>query len=386
MTSIRVISASDREDFTNMTRIRELIRAASVDAIVVQSPENVTYFSGFYNMDLAFGDALHFVLWPADGEPVFVTHERGPGFGSIDSFIDDVRLYDAWSGAAENPIPVLHDALLDRGLKGSRIGMELDQLSAADYEDLRELMPDTEFVDCGSLCQEIRMIKTPAEIDHLHWAARMTSRAIQVAYEMARPGDTEKDIADLLGYTIARFGADRVLFNVVASGARTPEGHHFAESVALRPGDIFRVDYGGLFSGYSTDIVRMAVVGKPSQRQSSIYQRVVELQQRMVDRLLPGAIPADLIAQSLREYEDMGLPPDRPMWGHGIGLAVHEKPVFVSSETQPLATNMVLCIEHGWMDRAHNERYHVEDMFLVTENGPRLLSDYANIDRMHIME
>ena len=113
---------------------------------------------------------------------------------------------------------------------------------------------------------------------------------------------------------------------------------------------------------------------------------MVELQQRMVDRLLPGAIPADLISQSLGEYEEMGLPPDRPMWGHGIGLGVHEKPVFVSSEKQPLEANMVLCIEHGWMDQEHSERYHVEDMYLVTADGPELLSDYTTIDHMLVME
>jgi len=278
------------------------------------------------------------------------------------------------------------EALAEKGLARSRIGLEMGYLSVTLFEELKALMPAAEFIDCATLCGEARMIKTEAEIDHLRWAAGVTDKAIRIAYEMARPGDTEKSVADMMGYAITRLGADRVAFNVVASGERIIEGHHFAERVPLTEGDLFRVDYGGLFFGYYTDLARMAVVGEPSDRQRSTYQKVVDLHRRMVERIRPGAIPGEIVERSLREYQEMGLPPNRDLFGHGIGLHVHEMPSFTVSEAQPLEANMVICVENGWTDEAAGERYHVEDMYLITEGGPRLLSDYASIDQMYIID
>jgi Xaa-Pro aminopeptidase len=383
----------DRSAFTNVARIRRLVQESELAAIVVTSSENITYFSGFYDMDIPQLKGTHFVVWPSDGEAVLVTHSRGPGFGGIDAFLPDIRVYDSnylwqedWGRPGPRPAQILADVLIEKGLSRAKIGLEMRFVSVPLFTELKSFLPHVEFVDCTTLSEMARIVKTPAEIEHFHWAARVTDRAITVTYEMARPGDTEKDIADLLGYNITRFGADTVKFNVVASGERITLGHHFAEREALKSGDLFRVDYGGLFAGYTTDMVRMAVVGRPSERQRTIYQKMIELQKRMVERVRPGVVPSELVQTAWQEYEEMGLPPDREVFGHCIGLDIHERPIWTIKEDLPLEKDMVICIENGWMDQAANERYHIEDMYAVTNDGARLLTDYSSIDEMHVME
>ncbi len=85
-------------------------------------------------------------------------------------------------------------------------------------------------------------------------------------------------------------------------------------------------------------------------------------------------------------YADMGMPPDREVFGHCIGMEIHERPIWTEKEVQPLEENMVLCIENGWTDQETNERYHVEDMFVVTANGAELLSNYRSIDELIVIE
>ena len=200
---------------------------------------------------------------------------------------------------------------------------------------------------------------------------------------MARPGDTEKSVADLLGYFITKLGADTVAFNVVASGPRAVLGHHYAEYEPLMEGDLLRVDYGGLFSGYYTDVVRMAVVGKPSVRQLSTYQKVIEIHRGMLEEMRPGASLRELAARALRQYHALQLPPTRGFFGHSIGLSVHEEPSITIDEARQLQANMVLCVEHGWADETSKERYHIEDMIRITEDDYELLTNYSPIDEMY---
>ena len=386
----------DRSELVNVERIRRLTRESDLAAIVTASSENTTYFSGSFDMDIPQLKGTHFVVWPSDAdkdEAVLITHSRGPGFGGIGAFVPDIRTYDSnylwhddWGKPGPRASQLLADVLTEKGLDRAKVGLEMRYVSALLFDEIRSQLPHVEFVDCTALTELLRVVKTSAEIEHYHWAARITNRVIAVTYSMARPEDSEKDLADWLGYHITRYGADTVMFNVVASGDRITQGHHFAEREILNPGNLFRVDYGGLFSGCITDMVRMGVVGEPSERQRTIYNKMIELQRRMVSRVRPGVLPCDLVRVAWEEYEEMGLPPDREVFGHCIELDIHERPTWTIRETMPLERNMVICVEHGWVDQEANERYHIEEMYAITSDGVRLLSNYSGIDEMHVFE
>jgi Xaa-Pro aminopeptidase/Xaa-Pro dipeptidase len=377
------IAPSDRRaKFTNKARISNLLRKTDMAAILAASPENVPYFSGYYNFDLALlREHTHIAIWPAEGDPILVARPLGPGRQPLDPFVQDIRVY----GRGITPMQLLADVITEKGWSKSQLGIERAFFSLARYEELSQLLPDVQFVDCRHLIDEIKMIKTPAEIEHLRWAARATNKAIHIAYELTRPGDTEKSVADMMGFAITKLGADQVAFNVLAAGARTVLGHHYAEDIPLKKGDIMRVDYGGLFSGYYTDMIRMAVVGDPSERQRSTYHKVVEVHQDMLDGVKPGAIPHKLSVKALKKYQTLGLPPTRTFFGHSIGLSVHELPDINLNVERQLEPNMVLCIENAWSDEALRERYYVEDMILVTENGFDLLTNYTSIEEMYVI-
>ena len=368
----------DRTSLFNSERMKEKLDQSDLDGIVVHSPHNLPYFSGFYNLDLRLTpEYLNMAVWTKDGQSVFIGPRRGPGFGPVDPTIEDKRLYHR---ELDDPIRELVSALDGFGLASGRIGMELDSFPASSYLALVDYVPTASIVECSPLLSSVKAIKTPAEIEILRTGAYATAKAIRLAFEMAREGDTEKSVVDNLSALLLRLGADAMGFNVAASAERTMYGHHLAKTTPIRSQDLYRVDIGGIFSGYLSDIARTFVVGQPLERQDSIYSRCVEVHNNMLLKLRPGAIPKDIVKESLEEYRKVSLEPNRSLFGHSIGFHVHERPFLDAHDDTILEEGMVLCVENGWSDEQNAERYHIEDTFLITDSGLELFSDYGPIE------
>jgi Xaa-Pro aminopeptidase len=381
------MARDDRSAYSDTQRIRDGIARADLDALIAVQPENVIYCSGFYNYDLrTLPDRICAAIWPREGEPVFVVPDRRAASDAAMSFIDDVRGYTLLDGVF-NPYPMqmVAETLREKGLGRGRIGIDALYLPAWHERELRRQLPEATLTDADYVFDEIRMVKTPAEIEQLRFAAVQTEKAIANAYELARPGDTEKMVVDTMGYGVTKLGAEIVAFNVFASGPRTPLGHHAAEDVPLRHGDIIRVDYGAVFDGYYSDLVRMAVVGPPSPRQERMYGGLAEGQREVIERLRVG--------QEMREIEAMmqqvlrrHLPPDLPIhcFGHCIGLGVHDRPYITPHESRRCEPNMTMMIEHTVLDGG--EYYHVEDLIVFRADRAVVLSTYTDTTSMYVIE
>jgi Xaa-Pro aminopeptidase len=279
---------------------------------------------------------------------------------------------------------MVRDVLAEKGLLRGKIGYEELYLPVYHADQLRRNLPEARLLSCDYILDEIRMVKTPAEVEQLRFAAVQTEKAIAIAYELARPGDTEKSIVDNMGYAITKLGADFVFANVFASGVRTPLGHHLAEDMPVRAGDIIRVDYGGSFDGYVSDLVRMAVVGQPNARQERVYGRLAEGQREVIDWLRPGQSMRE-IAEHMQVVQRQKLPDLHVHgFGHCLGLGIHDRPFITVDDERLTEPGMVMQIEHITTDG--RETYHVEDSVIFMDSGVQLLSTYSDTTRMYVIE
>ena len=99
-----------------------------------------------------------------------------------------------------------------------------------------------------------------------------------------------------------------------------------------------------------------------------------------IDHVRPGAVPAELYTAAKTTYEKEGFEYISQMVGHSIGVAIHEAPVLEPDEPTPLQPGMVVQIEHGVDDHVGG-RFHIEETVLVTDDAPKILSDYAPTNR-----
>jgi Xaa-Pro dipeptidase len=366
-----------RGKFVDIDRLRRTIDAGPFDAVIVNSPENIPYYSGFWNADLrGIPERMHFVLWPRGGEPTFIVGERRyrallPG----DTFLTDVAAYP---GEGLDAAQALVDKLSTRGIKKGRIGIEGRNFPASVFQYLLRQLPNVQFVDAFGFLEGPRLIKTSAEIDLLQRLAAWTSDAIKTAFQAARPGDTERAVASRMQYELLRHGADLIAFTDFGTGERSGYFHGLASDKTIEEGMVIKTDFGGMLDGYFSDIARTAVMGRASDRQRDLHAYLTEIKHRVVAAIRPGMLASEVATLGRRAYAERGLEYKWSILGHSIGLGLHESPQIYPWVDEPIQTGMVMMIEVGYTDYPHDS-FHVEDMILITERDARYLSD----DRAH---
>lgn len=165
----------------NVDRLNRLMDQNGCSAVVARSGKNFTYLAGFaypgtLGRHLDFPDSPRGVLlvWPRQGDPVLVVNEIAAPLPRRDSWVEDIRVYD---GYAESPYSRTADILKEMGLERETVGLEKDYLSALQWEELTNLLPNANLMDCTDMMDRVRWIKTPAEVELLEKGANLLDKA-----------------------------------------------------------------------------------------------------------------------------------------------------------------------------------------------------------------
>ena len=359
-----------------------LLEESGLDCAVVTSHDNVYYTTHSEIMTISMLKRLAAAFLPLDGDPTFVVHANEIVTARNTTWIGDLRVYEGGEWEPLKPIGFVAGILEEKGLARGRIGVELLDIPALCMERLRELLPEAEFVDCQHVFDRLRSVKSPEELSHLAKANMATAKAITVAYEMAVPGDTEKEIAGNMMSLATEYGADSVAFMTFGAGPNVFEIHHTPGEYRIEEGDLLHVDFGAYFDGYLSDISRMAVVGEPDGDQLRAYEVSVGAEMITAKALEPGATVMEVHDAVRAYYESQGYEYTRAFIGHGLGIGCHEVPFLGPSHGDwLLEPGMFFQVEPSLtLGRA---RVHTEDSFVVqTRGGARNVSEYRNITEL----
>lgn len=364
-------------DLIKMERFRKALNESEFDVAVAISPENSWYLSEVViDTQRSLLERLAIVVWAKGAaEPVYIICTNEEIQARNESWIRDIRGYVEYK---ESPMEFLAQALTELGAARGRIGIEHRFLTAHYYQQLTRLLPQANLVEVGPFFDRVRMIKTPDEITRLEAASLATDRAIRTAFEAARPGMTEKEIGTRLTRELIMNGAEMQAFQVLAAGPRTQETHPRGNDRPIQSGELMRTDFGGVFpGGYYSDMGRTVCVGKPVQRQLEIYQQIWEEHERLIGMLKPGLSCSEVYHSHKQRWEAKGWPMRRPHIGHSLGIGLHEHPIFMPSEEILLQPGMCMAVEPTHIVTGI-EKYHVEDLVLITDTGHRILSRSAD--------
>jgi Xaa-Pro aminopeptidase len=363
---------------------RKRMEERSLDVIVATSHDNVYYTSHSEIMTISMLKRLAAVFIPLDGDPVFGVHANEEVTARETTWIKDLRVYEGGEWEPLKPMGFVADTLTELGYGRGRIGVETLDLPGACLDHLRGLLPGAELKDCQPVLDTLRAVKSPDEIRHLSRINMATAKAITAAFEMAKPGDTEKMIArDMIGLTLG-YGADTVAFMTMGAGPNIHETHHIPGEYRIREGDLVHVDYGCVFDGYLSDISRVAAVVKPDATQLKAHSFAVEAERAAGDALAPGVKVREVHDAVKEFYESRGHPYRRAFIGHGIGIGCHEYPFLGPSHGGwTLEPGMFFQVEPSVvMDHA---RVHTEDSFVVTDTGSENVSEYRDVGELQII-
>lgn len=248
---------------------------------------------------------------------------------------------------------------------------ESDEVSVDQFGHWQRLAPEFRFLATTSLIAQLRIIKDDGEISVLSEACRISTEALAEVASAIRPGDTEIAIARALEAAMgsARAG-DRAFPTIVATGPNSAIPHHEVTSRAVAAGDLLKIDFGARVEGYHADCTRTFVVGAdPQPWQSEIHELVAQAAAAGRAALRPGATYADVDAAAREVIVRAGYG-DRFTHGlgHGVGLEIHEAPLFAATSAGTLAAGVVATVEPGvYLPGRGGVR--IEDTCLVTDAG-----------------
>jgi Xaa-Pro dipeptidase len=355
----------------NRLALQKLASDLGLDAVVAMSPENFAYASGAFIMTVAdIRPRQAFVILPAAGEPVALVCSIERTQMVDESWIKDIRVYTEFS---DDPMDALAEVLREIGISAGAIGIDLDYLPVASHERLKSKLSNLKLSDTSANISAIRTIKSPTEIAYLDKLAKQTHRAVLDAMSASRLGETERDMANRLANGIINNGADGTRFIVFGSGLRSSHTHALANDRVPLKSEIIRLDVAGTYGAWCSDFARTYSTGEPTLLQRDTYEKLWDIQTSTINMVRPGMPAEEPFFFCKETFEKAGLKFTMPHIGHSLGVELHESPMLRPGEKTKLEVGMVINIEPLITDSA-GETYHLEDLFVVTEQGPRLLT------------
>jgi Xaa-Pro aminopeptidase len=348
-----------------------LAKRAKAAAMLVTSPEDVSYLTGFS------GEDSWLLLAPR--RAVLLTDGR---------FAQQARTEcpDVEVAVRTGPMaPALADAV--RKLPRGGIVFQSEHVSVRTAELLTKALPRRRLDGQADLTTELRAIKSARELAAIRQAVRAAQRAFTAVLALGRGawvGRTEREIAARLDYQMRLAGADGPSFpTIVAAGANAALPHYRPGNRAISANSTVLVDWGAQVEGYCSDLTRVVATGKIPPKFAQVYELVRRAQRAGIAAVRSGRSCRSVDAAAREVIKGGGM--ERLFvhgLGHGVGRQVHEAPAVASRSTARLKAGMVITVEPGvYMPGELGVR--IEDDVLVTANGSkRLTSLPTNLEAM----
>jgi Xaa-Pro dipeptidase len=362
---------SGAERVQRLARAKEMMRAAGIGAVLVESGPSLDYYTG---VQWWRSERLTAAVIPAEGDPIIVTpfFER-PSIAEMLQVPAEIRTWNE----DEEPLRLVADFLHERRVADHPVALEeTDRFWIMDR--LKQQLPGAAIVNANPIVRAQRMIKSPAELALMQAANDIMLASLKYAGERTKAGMAPADIDAMIAAVHKRMGS-AYDGGLVLIGEASAYPHGSKKPHVVQKGDVVLLDCTSSVHGYQADITRTFVVGTPSAEQRKLWDQVHRGQQIAIETARVG-LPAGAVDDAVRHaYESWGFGPGYRLpglshrTGHGIGMEVHEPVNLVHGETTPLAPGMCFSDEPGlYVPGKFGVR--LEDCWHMTEAGPRFFT------------
>jgi Xaa-Pro aminopeptidase len=302
------------------------------------------------------------------------------------TWIDDIRSWldgdrGEWASHLEN---------LFKGYQNLKIGIELYKTPPVVTEWLRKETTRIALIDVSDLIGEMRMIKSPEEIEVMRQAGQVAVAMAEAAAQVIDVGVPEYEVAlaVIAGGTrkAAEFldpaGTDRLYsptihnLQVIETGPDTIMCHKRNTSRVIQKGDPVNLCFCAIaqFKMFKLGFDREWIVQPVTDEYARIYETVLKAQQAAIDTIRPGIAACDVHHACVEVYTEAGFEPGYRT-GRGIGYSFLENPQFRYDDKTQLQVGMTFCCDGGFVSgREFGAR--VGDSLVVTETGHEIITPY----------
>ena len=366
-------------------RIKEEMAAAQLDVLVMWDEINIRYFTGFFNLswpDVTICPAV--LLVAADKDPVMVVPDFFQGVMEGYTFIEDIRSHHhphVTAHLRELPRLVGEVAMELMGSGKGRVGIEAGLTGGMairrpvnDIDTFRASLPDAEFVYAADQIWNVRMIKSPLEVEALKIACEADVKAYHDLVAEFEWGWTEKDVGRFMQQRLLEYAHECKPILCLASRREVLMGDVPAwdEGIPLMPGDRLALEPLPEVKGYWGSSARAFHMGQAPEEELR-KQHVLDRGRAVAAEITRPGITTGEIMDAINEtLQEGGLECSLDQGGHGVGLSAQEPPAIALGEKFVVREGQVLALE-CWLfetdQNGHHRIYGGEDYVCVTNDG-----------------
>lgn len=323
------------------------MRAHGIDALLIEDPADLFFWTG---LSLSLGSLLitkQSVKLFVDGRYLQLCHERS-----------QIKSYP-------------HTKLtLPKGV----VAFDATSTSYARFLILKK-KGAKKLKGIDSLGQQLRIIKTPAEIILIQNACALAVRAMKHVEDCLKVGVREQEIATAIEDFFKRHGATPSFSPIIAFGSSSAMPHSQPTDRKLKNNDLVLVDIGCKLNGYCSDMTRVFFIGKKQQKHVAIYEATKAALDSALAIAKGGISPQELDRAAKKAIVLAGFDPYPHSLGHGVGIEIHEMPRIAETIKEPLQPGTVVTIEPGiYIEGVGGVR--LENQILIEKDGYKNLTPY----------
>ncbi len=383
---------SSAELESRIDTVRAEMDQRDLDAILVNSPENIYYLIGLSHQGYF---AFTMLLLPRDGELVLVA--RNMESHTISHQAPKVRHLGYEDD--EEAGSFCASAIRQRGLAGGRIGLDRSSmfLPAGVWVAMEQNLPGVDWIEIGrpqeqesdrrfltGLVDQIRIVKSPAELEHVRRAAAISDLAAEAGLAAAGPGVSEKEVAAEVYRAMIRGGGEYPGFApFIRSTSTLREEHSTWRDHNLQTGEKLFMELSGSSARYHAPLGRMAFVGEATPGADEVRQLAIRALEAVVRALRPG-VDTGVVYETWQDVIDQGLGHHRLRRHHcGYSVGIGFPPSWVGSSTVlgirrdgrvRVRAGMVFHIL-SWVTDDSKGDYLVSDTAIVGEESTELITN-----------
>ncbi len=356
-----------------LSRTREWMRSRGIELLLLTQPEHYNWLSGYEPTSAFYFQGL--VVPVAGDAPLTLLCNKAELLLCEETcWVSDVR--PVWTH--EDQVGRLMEVLCERGLDGAgRVGVNLSShhLKPRYALELMKALPNAEMIDVCEGLDDLRLVKSPAEIALLRRAAHVADVGVTAGIDAIRPGVTDCEVMAAIQGAVARDGGEFPAYPTLVDARGTLHGTPVGK--LLGDGDVVYLEVSGVVRRYHCNISRTVVVGEPSPRVRELYGVVRDALERATEALRPGTSVAEiveLVAECHRGYE-------QNTWGRfGFSMEIAYPPIWIGAlslmrgDPHVIEAGMVITMEPG-LSYSDGATMMLGNNVLVTEDGPEVLNE-----------
>jgi len=386
------LKISKAEHRSRVERIQKQLRRKRLGALYLTSSTRILYTTGFSHISTERPLAA---VIPDEGLPFFMApcleydhiRQECPLAG-------DVLTYPDYPGKI-HPMRVFAKFMGEKGLASSSIATDSLEGAAGGYgyrgPALRDLMRRAKFVGGRDIVDNMRLIKSRQEVRLLLESAKWSELAHDILLENTRAGLHDTMVAvrssyDALGRMLRKLGQSYVQMKIALSpvvvgfrgqvGANSAIPHAVYTKNKIRRGDVLVTEAGVEVGGYTSELERTLIVGKPSSRAKRCFGAMLNAQNAALKEFRPGIRCGRIDEAAAKSVEESGLKEGlRHHAGHGIGLDGHEPPWLDPGDRTVIREGMVFSCEPGLYFPGYAGFRH-SDTVVITRKGMDFITHY----------